>query len=235
MLSIIIPTYNERENLPKLVEQIFSYLDSHSAEVVVVDDGSPDGTGDVAEKLKERFPVQVVHRKGKLGLASAVMAGFEKAKGEKICVMDADLSHDPSLLPHMAKALENGCDLVVGSHYVKGGGSEGWPKFRQWGSRFAILLARPLTTVKDATSGYFCFKRSLLNGVHLDPLGFKIGLEIFVKTKPKKIQEIPFIFKDRQAGKSKLNQKEVVNYLKHLLKLYSWRFKLFSRQNTRQL
>lgn len=238
MISVIIPTYNERENLPILVEQIFSSLESIPGEVVVVDDNSPDGTGKVAEALKQRFPVQVIHRAGKEGLASAVVAGFKNAKGEFICVMDADLSHDPKLLAPMAKALQNGAEMVVGSRYIPGGGMNGWPKFREFGSRMAILLARPLTPIRDATSGYFCFKRSVMDGVTLDPLGFKIGLELFVKGNYSTFQELPYIFVDRQKGESKLNSKEVRNYLKHLSKLYRWRFlaktKHASQQNKRQ-
>ncbi len=224
VLSIVIPTYNERENLPILVQKIVASLGSIPHEVIVVDDNSPDGTGDVAESLGSQFPITVVRRPGKLGLASAVICGFLKAKGENFCVMDADLSHDPGILPPMVAALNSGFDLVIGSRYVPGGGMKGWPKFREWGSRIAISLARPITPVRDATSGYFALKRSILENVHLDPLGFKIGLEIFVKGNYQRFKEIPYIFTDRQAGKSKLNQKEVSNYLRHLFRLYRWRF-----------
>lgn len=234
MISIIIPTYNEKDNLPKLVDQIFAALGAVPGEVVVVDDASPDGTGEVAESLKARHPVQVVHRKGKLGLASAVLEGFSVAKGDRLCVMDADLSHDPALLPKMAEALDGEAELVIGSRYVKGGGSEGWPLYREMGSRFAILLARPITPVRDATSGYFCFNRSIIDGVMLDPLGFKIGLEIFVKGNYKKAKELPFVFHDRLAGQSKLSKKEILNYLKHLVKLYKWRLRGASRQSKRR-
>jgi len=223
MLSIVIPTYNERDNLPVLVQKIFTALGSEPAEVVVVDDNSPDGTGTVAEDLKKNYALQVIHRSGKNGLASAVIEGFGAARGDFLCVMDADMSHDPKVLPSFLKALREGADLAIGSRYVPGGGMKGWPKFREFGSRFAILLAKPVTKVKDATSGFFCFRRPVLDKVHLDPLGFKIGLEIFVKGKAKKIQEVPYVFIDRQAGKSKLNNKEILNYLKHLFRLYRWR------------
>lgn len=223
MLSIIIPTYNECENLPVLVEKIFSTLGAEPAEVVVVDDNSPDKTGEVAEQLKSRFPVQVIHRSGKNGLASAVIEGFQKAGGEVLCVMDADLSHDPAILPQMLSRLSQGAELVIGSRHVKGGGTQGWPKLREFGSNVAISLARPITAVRDATSGYFCCKRSILKGVALDPLGFKIGLEIFIKGNYTKFEEVPYIFHDRKAGKSKFNQKEILNYFKHLARLYRWR------------
>lgn len=229
MISIIIPTFNERENLPRLIESIFSHLGKTGGEVVVVDDNSPDATGDLAEALKREYPIQVIHRSGKLGLASAVLEGFKQAQGGIVCVMDADLSHDPAILPRMVKAVEEGTDLVVGSRHVPGGGTKGWPKYRKLGSGIAILLARPITPVKDATSGYFCFRRSILNGVQLDGLGFKIGLEIFVKGKCNRFTEIPYIFQDRTEGKSKLSQKVVLHYLRHLWKLYLWKLaKLFA-------
>ncbi len=224
MISIVIPTYNERENLSVLVEKIFSALGDNQGEVVVVDDNSPDGTGEVAEKLKSRYPIQIIHRSGKMGLATAVIEGFSAAKGDVLCVIDADLSHDPFLLPKMIKALET-AELAVGSRYIKGGGMKGWPKYREFGSRFAIFLSRPLTSVRDATSGYFCFRKKILDGVSLDPLGFKIGLEIFVKGNYSKMIELPYVFQDRQIGKSKLNQKEISNYLKHLTKLYLWKLR----------
>lgn len=234
MLSIIIPTYNEKENLPVLVEKIFSCLDAKSTEVIIVDDNSPDKTGDIAENLKKRFPIQVIHRSGKKGLASAVIEGFQKANGNFLGVMDADLSHDPNILPLMKNRLSNGIDLAVGSRHVSGGGTKGWPKFREFGSHVAIALARPITTVRDATSGYFCFKRSIISGVDLDPLGFKIGLEIFVKGLYSKFEEVPYVFHDRKAGKSKFNQKEVFNYIKHLGRLYRWQMsKIFSQLKKR--
>jgi len=229
MLSIVIPTYNEKDNLPILVEKVFISLGSEPAEVVVVDDNSPDGTGAVAENLKKNYSIQVVHRSGKNGLASAVIEGFAAAKGDFLCVMDADMSHDARLLPKFLEALRQGADLAIGSRYVPGGGMSGWPKYREFGSRFAILLAKPITKVRDATSGFFCFKRPVLHNVPLDPLGFKIGLEIFVKGNIAKFQEVPYVFTDRQAGKSKLNNKEIINYLKHLLRLYKWKFRNASR------
>lgn len=222
-LSIIIPTYNERANLPVLVEKIFSALKGIPSEVVVVDDHSPDGTGEIAENMRTNFPLQVVHRTEKTGLASAVLAGFQKAAGENLCVMDADLSHDPAILPEMAKRLSEGVELVVGSRHVPGGGTKGWPVFRRFGSQAAIALARPVTRIRDATTGFFCFHRSILDGVQLDPLGFKIGLEIFVKGNYRNFAEIPYIFQERLSGKSKLNGKEVWNYLRHLARLYWWK------------
>lgn len=231
MISVIIPTYNESGNLEILLDRIFEELKGVEAEVVVVDDNSPDGTGELAESLKQKHPVQVLHRSGKLGLASAVLDGMKAAKGNILAVIDADLSHDPSILPHLHSLLQNGTDLAVGSRHVPGGGTKGWPLFRQMGSRFAISLARPITRVKDATSGYFAFRRSVVEGVPLDALGFKIGLEIFVKGRYKNWKEVPYVFQDRQSGKSKLNKKVVLEYLKHLIKLYWWKITLSWRRD----
>lgn len=219
MLSIVVPCYNEAESLPLLVKEIFSVLSKKEieAEVVVVDDNSPDGTGDIADKLKTDFPVQVVHRKGKDGLSSAVMAGFAQAKGEILAVMDADLSHDPNILPDMLQPLvENRAQVAIGSRHVPGGGSDHWPLIRRFISKTAILMGRIVTDVRDVTSGYFMLRKEVLDGVEINPIGFKIGLEIFVKGNYEHFIEVPFIFKDRMHGESKLGKGEVFNYLKHL-------------------
>ena len=136
--------------------------------------------------------------------------------------MDADFSHDVSALPRMVAALESGeYGLAVGSRYVPGGGIANWPARRVITSRVACWLARPLTRVKDVTSGYFLVRREALDGVALDPIGFKIGLEVIAKANYGKAIEIPYVFKDRVAGESKLNQREIFNYLKQLRRLYA--------------
>lgn len=227
MVSVIVPTYKEREVLPLLVEKITKVFQQASieGEVIVVDDNSPDGTGRLAQEMTASYPLQVVRREKKGGLASAVLVGFKVARGEILGVMDADLSHDPERIPEFVRAIENGSDLVVGSRYVKGGGIENWPLFRRMVSKVAILFARPLTPVKDATSGFFFLKRKVIEGVSLDPLGFKIGLEIFVKGNHSSILELPFTFQDRVKGKSKMSFREVVNYLRHLGKLTAYRLR----------
>jgi dolichol-phosphate mannosyltransferase len=138
--------------------------------------------------------------------------------------MDADFSHDINALPKMVEALASGrYGLAVGSRYVAGGGIANWPRRRIVTSRVACWLARPLTKVKDVTSGYFLVRREALDGVTLDPIGFKIGLEVIVKGQYGNVLEVPYVFKDRIVGESKLNQKEIWNYLKQLRKLYSAR------------
>lgn len=222
MLSIIVPCYNEAESLPLLVESVFEVAKSNAIDmqIVVVDDNSPDGTGQIAENLKEKYNVKVVHRKGKEGLSSAVVAGFVAADGDMLGVMDADLSHDPSILPKMVNALkENYAQVAIGSRHVKGGGSDNWPLIRRIISGTAILMGRIVTDVRDVTSGYFIFRKEVLDNVDINPIGFKIGLEIFVKGNYKNFIEIPFIFRDRLHGQSKLGKGEILNYIKHLIAL----------------
>jgi dolichol-phosphate mannosyltransferase len=227
-VSLVVPTYNEAGGLAELVAQTFAALRGAgiAGEMVVVDDNSPDGTGKVADELAEQYPMQVVHRAGKLGLATAVMDGFAVAKGGILGVMDADLSHPPSAVPAMVKAItERGAELAVGSRYVKGGGVANWPLRRQLISRFASLLAIVVTPVHDATSGFIVIRRQALDGVVLNPIGFKIGLEVMVKARYRKWEEVPYVFTDRRYGQSKFNNKEVANYLRHLLALTWFRLR----------
>lgn len=226
MNSIIIPCYNEKEGIAQLVEAIFTECRdiASETEIVIVDDNSPDGTGDEAERLKQSYTIQVLHREGKLGLSSAVIDGFKIAQGDILGVMDADFSHDPAIIPRLVKAIkEEGADLAIGSRYIPGGGIKNWPFKRRFISRFAVLLGTPLTSVKDITSGYFFLKKEVIEGVTLNPIGFKIGLEIIVKGKHRKIIEVPYTFTDRRSGKSKMNSKEVRNYLVQLVDL--WKYK----------
>jgi dolichol-phosphate mannosyltransferase len=222
--SVVIPTYNERENLKTLVERILSAAD---VEVVVVDDASPDGTGDLADQLASTYGIRVVHRSGKLGLASAMLEGLMTATGDILGVMDADFSHPPELIPKLIEPIVKGdADIVFASRYVKGGGVEDWPMIRQITSNGARLLARPLTGVRDCMSGYFFMRKEVIEGVKLETVGFKLGLEILVKGRYKKVVEVPFTFRDRAGGTSKLNGREYVNYLRHLIRLYGYRLGL---------
>ncbi len=225
-LSLIVPTYNERANLERLVSGVASVLAGHriAGELVVVDDRSPDGTGELADRLAERFPMQVIHRDGKMGLGSAVMAGFERARGEVLGVMDADLSHPPSVLPGMLAALRTlDADIVVGSRYVPGGGSLNWPWRRRVMSRLAGLLARPVTPVRDATSGLFLVRRRAVEGVRISATGFKICLELLSRARIESVAEIPFVFADRAGGESKMSAREAFGYLRQLRDLYALR------------
>jgi dolichol-phosphate mannosyltransferase len=169
--------------------------------------------------------VRCLHRPGKLGLSSGVIDGWKFARPESqaLGAMDADFSHDMNILPQMVQALETGYGLAVGSRYVKGGGITNWPAKRIVTSKVACMLAQPLTHIKDITSGYFLVRREALEGVELDPIGFKIGLEVIAKAHYGKAIEVPYVFTDRIVGQSKMNQKEIFNYLKQLRKLYAGR------------
>ncbi len=231
-ISIVVPTYNEAEGLRQFVVAAFAVLEAHgiTAEMVIVDDNSPDGTGEIADTLAQRYNLRVLHRPGKLGLASAVVDGFRFASGNILGIMDADLSHAPEALPRMLKALQgSGADLAVGSRYIPGGGTEGWPLKRRITSLVACYLARPFTSVRDATSGFLLFRREVVEGVSLNPIGFKIGLEIIAKGRYNSCVEVPYTFRDRLAGKSKFGRREVASYLRQLASLAKDRLAGYTR------
>ncbi len=220
MLSIILPTYNERDALEPCLRAIFTAVDPLQIEIeaVVVDDNSPDGTGEVADQLQSRFPLTVIHRPTKLGLGSAIMAGFSAARFPLLVAMDADLSHPPASLPQLYSALSQaGYDFVVMSRYAPGGRIEGWPLLRRLSSRIACGLARSLTSVRDPVSGFFGLHRRVLEGFALSPeCGFKICLDLLVKGRYARIHEIPYTFVGRKMGRSKLTLGEVVLYLRQV-------------------
>jgi dolichol-phosphate mannosyltransferase len=227
MLSIVSPTYNERENIGLLVERISQVMAGRKYEIIVVDDNSSDGTAEIAKELSEVYPVKILVRNGKFGLASAILKGFELAQGSIIGVIDADLQHPPEYLLEFVKAIEqDGCDVVIGSRYTNGGEIEGWSKRRLLTSKIAVLLAKPLVRiVKDPMSGFFFLKRSVIEGVKLNPTGYKLGLEILVKGNYRKLKEIPYAFKKRRNGASKLNKSEILSYLRLLKELYFYKIR----------
>ena len=216
MISVIVPTYNEADSLPPLIDRLNKAMEGHTWELVVVDDGSPDGTADVAARLSAEHPVWVVRRPGKAGLASAVIAGFKEARGDILVVMDADLSHPPETVPALVKAIEDGADLAVGSRYVSGGRTMDWPLSRRIVSRVACLMGNVLVPVRDATSGFFAVRRSVIDRVHLNAIGFKIGFEVIARANTKRIVEVAYTFRDRELGASKFGRREVVQYLQQL-------------------
>jgi dolichol-phosphate mannosyltransferase len=225
--SIVIPTYNEAGGIERLIRGLNDVFVANGldGEIIVVDDNSPDGTGAIVDRLSAEFPVRCLHRPGKLGLSSGVIEGWKFARpdSEALGAMDADFSHDINILPKMVKALEDGYGLAVGSRYVSGGGITNWPWKRIVTSKVACMLAQPLTRIKDITSGYLLVRRDAIEGVELDPIGFKIGLEVIAKGHYGKALEVPYVFTDRIVGESKLNEKEIFNYLKQLRKLYAAR------------
>ena len=215
---MVIPTYNERENLPELVRRIEEL--GMGLHVLVVDDNSPDGTGELADELAAARPwLQVTHRPAKRGLGTAYIEGFRRALGqdyEVIGEMDADLSHNPAHLPAMFQALET-ADLVLGSRYVPGGGVRNWGLMRQLISRGGCLYARLLlgVHVRDLTSGFKLFRRRLLEKLDLDTVrsnGYAFQIELTYRAIRGGFQvvEVPIIFDDRRVGKSKLSRQVVL-------------------------
>ena len=226
LLSVITPTFNEAENIENLAVRIDRALSGGGYELIVVDDNSPDGTGKIAEKLSLKYPVRVLNRRGRPDLALAVLDGFKIAKGGLLCVIDADLSHPPEIIPEMVEFMKlKDADIVVASRLAKGGGTDNWPVSRKLLSVFGALLAMPLTAVRDSGSGFFLLKKEVIGGVPLFPRGYKTLLEILVKSGSNKAVEFPYIFRNRAAGKTKLSLKIHLAYLAHLAGLYAYAIK----------
>lgn len=226
-ISVIIPAYREAKNIPPLLNEIHAIMISSGLpyETIVIDDDSGDGTFEAVEELREhRVAVTLIVRKER-GLSSAVILGVRRASGEIAVVMDADLSHPPRTIPDLVRPIvRNQADFVIGSRFMKGGSSGNLRWYRKLHSLSAKALARPLVRVTDPMSGFFAFKKRLLaSPVVLDPIGFKVGLEILVKAAPKRILEVPIHFGERRHGESKLSIREEVNCLIHLKRLYRYR------------
>ncbi len=232
-VSIIVPAFHEAQNLAALTRRVFAAVDSAGieAELIVMDDRSGDGSVEIVRQLAGEFPVQIIERDGPRGLAPAVLDGFEHARGVTLLVMDADLQHPPEKIPELVACLTSGeADFVIGSRYADGSIEGKWSIFRQFNSRFATWLAKPLTSVRDPMSGFFALHRTTWkNAARLDPIGYKIGLELLVKGRCRKPVEVPISFGARHAGESKLTLSEQLRYLRHLLRLY--RFRLFDRSS----
>lgn len=231
-LSIIVPTYNEAENLERLVDGIFKTLRSSNFELIIVDDNSPDGTGKLADELASKNRnIIVVHRPGKLGLGTAILDGVAVSRGEIIGVIDADLQHPPEVLKTMLGRAEEGADIVVASRYVDGGRVEGWSWLRKIISKGALWLSHlflPQTkNVKDTLSGYFLFKKDVIKDATIDVKEFKLLIEILAKGRYEKVVEVPYTFRARIAGKSKLGTKQIFSYVKQLLRLSDYRILKF--------
>jgi dolichol-phosphate mannosyltransferase len=220
---MVVPTYNERDRLAELVAGLFEAASRSAAnlELVIVDDNSPDGTGAIADELARTHNLRVIHRAGKLGLGSAVVEGFAVASADIVGVMDADFSHPPALVPRMLAVFRaSGADVLVASRYIPGGSTPNWPFKRRLLSRAACLLARPLSPIRDAASGFFLIRRSIAQGVTIKAGGFKICLELIVRGWPQRLVEIPYQFDDREAGESKMSSREAAGYLTQLKDLY---------------
>ena len=229
-VSIIIPTYNESQNIVGILKLIHEHVPKGIyTETIVVDDNSPDGTGKIVEdyissikKIAENT-IDVIHRKAKNGLSSAILNGIQNAKGETIVVMDSDFSHPPQIIPKMIEALKQyQCDLVVASRYITGGNIQGWTTKRKLMSKIATIIAKKGLGVqtKDPMSGFFAFKKNIIKELNFEALGYKFLLEILVKTKGINIREIPYTFENRKFGSSKLDSSTIIDYFKSVWKLY---------------
>jgi dolichol-phosphate mannosyltransferase len=270
VLSVIIPTYNESKNILNLLvrlRKVMSQSISLTPEIIVVDDNSPDSTGDIVESYSDSCSeqnlresdadfhesrggyfdrnfqtqgcsIKVVHRSQKAGLVSAILDGIKSSKGQYILVMDADLSHSPEVIPKMICELEKPeIDIVVASRYALGGSIIGWPIRRRLLSKGAVKIAKyglPIRKeVQDPMSGFFALKRHIIENINIDSAGYKILLEILVKAGEARVKEVPYTFRDRKAGQSKLDQHVVFEYIKAVYSLYRHGQKS-ARRETRQ-
>ncbi len=229
-ISIVVPTFREAPNIEPLLRRIFAALGpaAASSELIIVDDDSRDGTEQIVEGLRAAFPVRLMIRRGERGLAGAVVAGLNEARGQRLVVLDADLQHPPELIPEVAGRLsEEGCEFVMATRYAGAGSvADDWPWYRRFASRFATWLARPVARLSDPMSGFFGLTRQTWERAapYVDPIGYKIALEIFVKARCQSAAEVPIAFTARHAGKSKLGLGAQWAYVRHLVRLYRFRF-----------
>lgn len=229
-VSVVLPTYNERQSVGLALRQLDDVLSKQrfSSEILVIDDSSADGTAEIARSTLTRVPLRVIVRKER-GLASAILTGLQDSKGRVCVALDCDGSHPTSLVPELAnKVLSGEAEMAVASRYVPGGGIADWSYYRRFLSAGATLLARPLlhrSRVKDPMSGFFAVDKVVLAREAVNPIGFKIAFEIIVRCRPFPVVEVPYQFRDRVAGRSKLSGKQAAAFLRHLGRLY--RFSLF--------
>ena len=248
--TIILPTYNEAENIEKIIPEITRNLKNHDHEILVVDDDSPDRTWEKALQLAEKgYPVKVLLRSNKRrikseniktiplkkkSLSAAVIEGFKEADGDAFIVMDADGQHPPEHLPQLIEKLKE-CDLVIGSRYVDGAKIEDWSLYRYIVSRAFTIVAKiflpPLRSIADVNSGFFAVKADVVkNSVdEYDGYGFKILWEVIIKGRPQKTCEVPITFRNRIAGQSKAGVKIALEGLRNMIKLR----KYMKKQNIR--
>jgi dolichol-phosphate mannosyltransferase len=227
-LSLIIPTYNEGQNIAELVRELSALLDPPLAgayELIVVDDDSPDRTWALAAELTARYPqLRVVRRTRERCLSTAVIRGWQAARGEVLGVIDADLQHPPEITLALWEAIARGADLAVGSRHVEGGGVSDWSLARRFLSRGAqglglVILPRVVGRVSDPMSGYFMVRRAAIAGQVMDPLGYKILIEVLGRGTIGTIAEVGYVFRERVEGESKVTRSLYLDYLRHLLRL----------------
>jgi len=231
-ISIILPTYNESENIIQVLKSIGEYIPKDIAtEAIVVDDNSPDGTGKVVEDYindtqnETGYTVSVIHRETKSGLSSAILDGIQHSSGETVVVMDSDFSHPPKIIPQLIEEIKTSkYDIAIASRYTEGGEVSGWSTKRKLISKGATGIAKAGLGVNesDPMSGFFAFNRNILEGIKFDAIGYKMLLEILVKTKGAKVKEIPYTFTDRTRGSSKLDSTIMFDFVTSVWKLYMY-------------
>jgi dolichol-phosphate mannosyltransferase len=228
LLSLVIPTYKERDNIKSLVKILSELLDESipgDYELIVVDDDSPDRTWEVAESLTREYQqLRVMRRQNERGLSSAVIRGWQAARGRVLGVIDGDLQHPPEVLTQLLRAIQKGADMAVASRHVDGGGVSSWSFIRRFLSRGAqllglIILPDVLGRVSDPMSGYFMVRRSSIAGATLNPVGYKILLEVIGRGKVREIAEVGYVFCERVKGESKVTSKQYIDYIHHLVRL----------------
>ncbi len=228
LLSVVLPTYNERESIEVLLGRLLEALDGIPLEVIVVDDSSPDGTGELVQRLVSADArLRLRSRPGKRGLAGAVFEGVAEARGAYVCVMDADLSHDPAHVPGMLAKAQEGFDLVIGSRYVAGAGIENWPFLRRVTSRVVTVAARALLRLpaRDILSGFVVCRRAVLQEMptRFSARGFKFLVEVMATEPGLLIYEWPITFRDRMGGRSKASAREGIELARLCVRLLGWK------------
>jgi dolichol-phosphate mannosyltransferase len=227
-LSLILPTFNESGNISEIIKVLSDLLDPAWAgryELIVVDDNSPDRTWKIALALTEQYTqLKVIHRETEKGLSTAVIRGWQVAQGEILGVIDADLQHPPEILLQLLAEMERGADLAIASRHVEGGGVSEWSMIRRFLSRGAqllglVILPEVINRLSDPMSGFFMVRRSAIAGVTLSPVGYKILIEVAARGKIRWIGEVGYVFRERQAGESKVTWKQYLEYLQHLIRL----------------
>ena len=232
-LSIIVPTFREAGNIAPLAERIDAALSGTGIEweLLLVDDDSNDGSEAVAAELARRLPVRMVtRRETPRDLSLAVIEGIRLSRFDRLVVMDADLSHPPERIVDLLAALDGDCDIVIGSRYTSGGVVDrSWSLYRVLNSRLATWLARPLVRCSDPMAGFFATRRSRLPELRtLRPMGYKIALELMVRGHLR-VREVPIDFRDRSIGFSKMNWRQQIRFLRHLSRLYNYKFGSLAR------
>jgi dolichol-phosphate mannosyltransferase len=230
-IDVVVPTFKESLNIPLLIERLAVLKVAHAPtlHLTIVDDNSRDGTEEVIQRLNLPW-VSLIVRTTDRGLSSAVLEGLNRTSGDIIIVMDADLSHPTETIPRMLDELYKGSEFVVGSRYAEGGVTDdNWGFFRWLNSRIATLIARPFTSISDPMSGFFALRRATYSKADfLNPIGYKIGLELLVKCRCSRISEVPIAFTDRIHGESKLSLREQFRYIQHVRRLFMYKYGAWS-------